>query len=187
GPVLSDRRVLLRAWRGDDAEWYAAAVPDPEIQRFTSEPPTLTAMQVRTAIDALAEAPDLVGLVICDAASGRRLGNIGLRRLGDGMTGEVSYGVAAEGRGRGVATAALRLLTVWATTTLGLSEVRLWCHAGNIASRRVAERAGYQRAPTHDGHRVVKGDTWPVVGYTFRGLGQDAPSQNDERGDKDVS
>jgi RimJ/RimL family protein N-acetyltransferase len=64
-----------------------------------------------------------------------------------------------------VATAAVRLLSGWALATLALRELRLWCHADNQGSRRVAERAGYQRAPEDDGERVVKAQTWPVVGY----------------------
>jgi hypothetical protein len=47
---LSDGLVVLRDWNADDAGWYAAAVRDPEIQRFTSEPGALTARQVRTAM-----------------------------------------------------------------------------------------------------------------------------------------
>jgi RimJ/RimL family protein N-acetyltransferase len=52
-------------------------------------------------------------------------------------------------------------------TRLDLRELRLWCHAGNHASRRVAERAGYRRSPRHDGQRLVKAETWPVVGYVL--------------------
>jgi RimJ/RimL family protein N-acetyltransferase len=49
-PPLLDERVVLRAWKEDDADWYAAAVRDPEIQRFTSEPEDLTAEQVRAGL-----------------------------------------------------------------------------------------------------------------------------------------
>jgi RimJ/RimL family protein N-acetyltransferase len=166
-PPLSDELVALRAWHDDDADWYAAAVRDPQIQRFTSEPEDLTAGQVRVAIAALPERPEQVGFVICDAATGQRLGNIALQRTG--AVGEVSYWVAAEARGRGVATATLRLLSTWALAALGLRELRLWCHADNWGSRLVAERAGYRRAPQHDGERVVKGQAWPVVGYVRHG------------------
>jgi quercetin dioxygenase-like cupin family protein len=71
---LSDGLVVLRDWNADDAGWYAAAVRDPEIQRFTSEPDALTARQVRTAIADLHGRPDQVGFVICDVLTGERLG-----------------------------------------------------------------------------------------------------------------
>jgi [ribosomal protein S5]-alanine N-acetyltransferase len=163
---LSDELVVLRDWYEDDADWYAAAVRDPEIQRFTTEREDLTAEQVQAAIAELRGRQDQVGFVICDAVTGERLGNIALSRAGP--VGEVSYWVVARARGRGVATAALRLLSNWAPATLGLSELRLWCHADNVPSRRVAERAGYRRAWRHDASRTVKGQPWPVVGYALR-------------------
>jgi ribosomal-protein-alanine N-acetyltransferase len=162
-PGLTDGVVVLRQWRPTDAHWYADAAHDPQIQRYTSESPTLTAAEVRAAILALADQPDAVGLVICDATSGQPLGNIALR-LG-ATVGEVSYWVAASARGRGVATRALRLLSAWAFATLGLSEIRLWTHADNLASRLVAERAGYRRAPNQDQRRTVNGRVWDTVAY----------------------
>jgi hypothetical protein len=70
----------------------------PQIQRYTTEPPTLTAAEVRAAIVALADLTDTVELVICDATTGQRLGNIALRL--DAGVGEVSYWVAASARGQ---------------------------------------------------------------------------------------
>lgn len=154
---------MLRQWRPTDADWYAHAAHDPQIQRYTTEPPTLTAAEVRAAIVALADLTDTVGLVICDATTGQRLGNIALRL--DAGVGEVSYWVSASARGRGVATRALRLLSEWAFAALGLSEIRRWTHADNVASRLVAERAGYRRAPDHDQERTVNGRVWDTVGH----------------------
>jgi RimJ/RimL family protein N-acetyltransferase len=165
-PGLTDGAVLLRQWRPTDADWYADAAQDPEIQRYTTESPMLTAAEVRAAIVALADQTDTVGRVICDATTGQRLGNIVLRF--DATVGEVSYWVAASARGRGVATRALRLLSEWAFAALGLSEIRLWTHADNLASRLVAERAGYRRAPDHDQRRTVKGRVWDTLGYPGR-------------------
>lgn len=163
-PALTDGAVVLRQWRATDADWYTDAAHDPEIQRYTTEPPTLTAAEVCAAIDALPNQPDTVGVVICDATSGRRLGNMALRH--DAAIGEVSYWVVASARGHGVATRALRLFSDWAFAVLELSEIRLWTHAGNAASRLVAERAGYRRAPDHDQQRTVKGQVWDTVGYS---------------------
>jgi RimJ/RimL family protein N-acetyltransferase len=116
-PGLTDGAVLLRQWRPTDADRYAATAHDAEIQRYTTESPTLTAAEVRAPIVALADQTDTVGLVICDATTGQRLGNIALRF--DASVGEVSYWVAASAQGRGVATRALRLLSAWALLPLG--------------------------------------------------------------------
>ena len=52
-----------------------------------------------------------------------------------------------------MATAAVSALTDWAIETLDLGLLVARCHAENLASQRVAERAGYQLArPTDDGH-----------------------------------
>ena len=60
-------------------------------------------------------------------------------------TAELGYVVVRGARGRGVATAALRLLTDWAFGELGLLRVELLISAENPASKRVAERCGYLR------------------------------------------
>lgn len=63
----------------------------------------------------------------------------------DARTGELGYVVAAAARGRGVGTAALRLLTEWGFTERGLVRLELMISVGNEASKIVAERAGYVR------------------------------------------
>ena len=53
--------------------------------------------------------------------------------------------MAAAARGRGLATAALRLLSEWALETLPIARMQLTTHLDNPASQRVAEKAGYTR------------------------------------------
>jgi RimJ/RimL family protein N-acetyltransferase len=60
-------------------------------------------------------------------------------------TVELGYIVAPAGRGRGVATDALRRLTDWAFAELGARRIELFISVDNEASKRVAERAGYVR------------------------------------------
>jgi len=94
---------------------------------------------------------------------GQRLSNIALRD--GGKTGEVSYWSPHLPEAVGVATRALRLLSDWAFTALKLSEIELWTHVDNAASRTVAERARFRRAPDGDQQRTVKGQVWRTVGY----------------------
>jgi len=56
---------------------------------------------------------------------------------------ELGYLVAPSARGRGVATAALRLLTDWAFASLDAFRLALLISPANAASKKVAERAGY--------------------------------------------
>jgi RimJ/RimL family protein N-acetyltransferase len=94
---LDDGVIRLRHWAEDDAAWYAACARDPEIQRFTVDPPTLDADQLLTAIVRLRSVDDAEGFVICDAVSGARLGNIAA--VHDGRVADVSYWLAAAARG----------------------------------------------------------------------------------------
>ena len=166
--IRTDGVVGLRAWAADDAEWYATATRDPLIQQYTAESSTVTAEQVRDAIAVLPGQPTAVGFLICDARTGARLGNLALD-YEDGI-GDVSYWLAADARGRGAATRAVRLLIGWAVDVLGLTKLQLWCHADNIGSRRVALRAGFVRDPALDRDREIKGANWPTVAYRLSRL-----------------
>jgi ribosomal-protein-alanine N-acetyltransferase len=129
--------VILRLWTEDDADFYADAVKDPEIQRWTREG-DVTAEQMRTAIRRLAGHPGAFCIADDD---GRAIGNIGWKELDEPGEVEGYYWVAAEARGRGVATSALERL--WALA--GARRMVLVVDAGNDASCRTAERAGFTR------------------------------------------
>jgi RimJ/RimL family protein N-acetyltransferase len=63
----------------------------------------------------------------------------------EAQTAELGYIVAPAARGRGVATATLRLLTDWAFTELGALRLELVISVENHPSKRIAERNGYRR------------------------------------------
>ncbi len=62
-----------------------------------------------------------------------------------GRTAELGYLLAPAARGRGLATQALQELTEWAFAERGILRCELLIAVDNVASRRVAERAGYAR------------------------------------------
>lgn len=157
--------VRLREWADEDAAWYADSVRDPLIQRFTTDSPALTAEEVLAAIVRMRTSGTDEGFVICDAVTGARLGNIALRH--NGTSGEVSYWVAAEARGRGIATRALVVFSAWSFRTVGLEVLWLRVHRDNAASQRVAMRAGYRRDPVRDKSQQAKGTVWPMLGYAL--------------------
>ncbi|MCC9312045.1 GNAT family N-acetyltransferase [Kitasatospora sp. RB6PN24] len=89
------------------------------------------------------------GTLVCwalrDPADGRLLGNLGIREIDLVVTGggRVGYWTMPAARGRGVATAALRLASTWAFGELGLHRIELAHALGNEASCAVARKAGY--------------------------------------------
>ena len=76
----------------------------------------------------------------------RVLGGIGLVRI-DWIheRADIGYWTAPAQRGRGVTTRAVRLLSNWALTELGLKRLELGLFAGNDASERVAQSTGFTR------------------------------------------
>jgi RimJ/RimL family protein N-acetyltransferase len=61
---------------------------------------------------------------------------------------EIGYGVRPRARGQGFATEALAALSRWALTTGGLQRVWLNVNTDNLASLRVAQKAGFAREGT---------------------------------------
>jgi len=141
--------VVLRPWRIDDVPAVVAACRDAEIERWLAlVPQPYTEDHARLYIEECIDAPeDRLPFAITDAETGAVIGSIDMRvnRL---LTGHVGYWVAAEARGRGVAPDALRALSRWAFAELGLGRVELVTDPDNIASQRVAEKAGFQREAT---------------------------------------
>ena len=90
-----------------------------------------------------------VHLAMVEGATGEIVGSIGLRDT-DWEAGrtEIGYGVQAGRRGRGHATVAARAVGRWAVTDGGMRRVQLHARVDNVASLRVAEKAGYQREGT---------------------------------------
>ncbi len=154
-PIPEDGVISLRPWRCSDATWYAEASRDAAIQRFTTEPADLTAADVVAALRVSNARADRAAFLVCSADGVRRLGNLAVEYCGD--VAHVSYWVAADARGQGVAARALSLLLTMLRDDTQVRVVDLWTHVDNIGSRRAAEQAGYIRDPTADCERIVKG------------------------------
>jgi RimJ/RimL family protein N-acetyltransferase len=138
--------VVLRPWRIEDVSAVAAACQDPEIARWLAlVPQPYTEEDARFYVQDCIDAPeDRRPFAITDASTGEVVGSIDMRinRL---QTGHIGYWMTAEARGRGLTTAALRALSRWGIEDLGLGRVELVTDPENIASQRVAEKAGFQR------------------------------------------
>lgn len=82
---------------------------------------------------------------------GRLVAALGL--MPDSPTsGELAYWVRPEERRRGIALRAVRVVTDWAHHTAGFNRIWLEIDPANIASRRIAERAGYRHERTLPAH-----------------------------------
>jgi RimJ/RimL family protein N-acetyltransferase len=82
---------------------------------------------------------------ICDATRPDTcLGHVFVERDEDGR-GSVGYWLLEDGRGKGRAARAVRLMASWALPEMQLGRLQLHTDAENVASQRVAERAGFTR------------------------------------------
>ena len=146
-PTLRDGDLTLRPKRPEDADAITAACQDPEIPRWTFVPSPYTRADAEAYLRSCAEeeaAGRSAGFLAVDGED-RLLGSFSVMELdSEPGYGEIGYWVAAEARGRGVATRAVRLLTEWAQRELGLELIEILPHKDNTASRRVAEKAGYR-------------------------------------------
>jgi RimJ/RimL family protein N-acetyltransferase len=137
---LTDGVVTLRPWQRDDSDWIVECLDgDPEIAIWLDRIP-----QPYTRADALAYIGGLAGeaFAVTDAATGRPLGSIGVHFNESRDVAEVGYWVRSDARGRGVMSRALLLACRWGFEH-GAERVQLRADVENVASRRVAEKAGF--------------------------------------------
>lgn len=72
-------------------------------------------------------------------------------------TAAVGYWLLPAARGRGIATAGVRLLARWAFDELAIARLELTCGPDNEASQRVAARCGFVREGVLRSHMTFKG------------------------------
>lgn len=137
----------LRPWESADVAWVYDACQDAEIQRFTDVPKPYRPADAVALLDlsrrGRAEG-NTYAFAICRTDNDELLGAIDLRDLTDGRTATIGYWVASGARGEGVASIALDALARWGFERLGLREIRVNVAATNLASQRVAQRAGFR-------------------------------------------
>ncbi|SBT52278.1 GNAT family N-acetyltransferase [Micromonospora auratinigra] len=155
-PIEADG-VRLRLFRPDDLADVVAGCTDPLIRRFmTGFPDPYTERTAHWWITEGAPAAWAGGGVayaIADPATDRVLGGIGLGNpLPERRQLELGYWLAPWGRGRGVATAAARVLAARALAA-GTARLELLTAPDNGASQRVALGAGFR----HEGVRRAAG------------------------------
>jgi [ribosomal protein S5]-alanine N-acetyltransferase len=149
-PALAEGGVLLRRLEGGDIGWITVACGDRELSRYTAAIPyPYSEADARAFTEQAARAwaeGSGATFVIAQAPGGQGLGVIGLTLFaGDPGLAEVGYWLRREARGRGAATTAVRLVAGWALGTLGIARLNLQTAPENLASQRVAERAGFTR------------------------------------------
>ncbi len=179
-PTLSDGQMTLRPWRVSDATRLTEAADDPEIRHWMDlfpVPYTVADGLAWAASTRVAAADGLAAHFAIDV-DGRFAGGIGVRLDATGVegVGEVGYWLSESARGRGVATAAVRLISRWALRPgpLGLHRLQLHAAVDNAASCGVAVRAGFKLEGVGRSFRHLHGTPADFVVYSY--LATDLPA-----------
>ena len=136
----TDGVIALRPWSEADADEMVACLDgDEEIARWMEQ-----ISQPYTTADALAflSRTEETTFAVVDAEAGAVLGGIGTRWNDVQDVAEIGYWARKEARGRGVTTRAL-VLAASVAFEEGAARVQLRADVENVASRRVAEKAGF--------------------------------------------
>jgi RimJ/RimL family protein N-acetyltransferase len=146
-PPLSDGVVTLRQWgEPGDVEAITEACNDRAIAEFLDLIPSpYTEDDARAYLEICREGwADGTQTNFAITEGGRPLGSVGVRWVDrDQGVAEVGYWMAAEARGRGLCTRAVRLLSRWVLLECGGERLQLRADEQNPASRKVAENAGF--------------------------------------------
>lgn len=157
-------RLRHRAFTVDDVEAFFALNGNPEVMRWTGEPP-LTSLEA--AREAIVSYPDFdtrgYGRWACVLKeTGAVIGFCGLKYLPDLDAVDVGYRFLPRFWGRGLATEACTASLNFGFNTLKLPEIIGLVLPDNVASIRVLEKAGMKS----DGEILYDGI--PVLRYVIR-------------------
>jgi RimJ/RimL family protein N-acetyltransferase len=151
-------QVRLRPLSDEDEAAVFSACQDAEIQLWTSVPSPYSREDARSYVEfskrAWQEGSTATFSILHQ--DGEFLGLVDLRLYEDAVA-EVAYWVKADARGQGIATEAVRLVSTWAIERLGIARVQLGTHPENLASQRVAIKAGFTREGVLRSLREIKG------------------------------
>jgi RimJ/RimL family protein N-acetyltransferase len=145
--ALTGGGISLREWRDGDLDDLVELLDEPEIARWTPMPSPFDleagVAYLKRARQTRANGQRIQLAITLDG--GRPVGEMLLFGVDGGLReAELGYLVGAAHRRRGLASAALSLLSGYARSTLGLHRLLLRIDPANTASCAVARRCGYR-------------------------------------------
>jgi ribosomal-protein-serine acetyltransferase len=171
---LTDGRVMIRPYRAEDIGAMYEAVRESirEVSPwlpwchagYTVEETTSFVM----AREGAWKNDEAYAFAVFDAAAGTYLGGVGLNFVNRiHQCANLGYWVRSTQTGRGVASAAARLAARFALGHLGFQRVEILAAVGNLASQRVAEKAGAAREGILRKRLLVNGVPQDAVLYSL--------------------
>lgn len=153
--TLRTERLVMRMFREEDLDEYAAMVGDPEVTRHLGDGSTLSRADAWRQMAMILGHWRLRGYgmwAVEEAATARLVGRIGFFNP-EGWPGfELGWTLAREFWGRGYATEGARRALEYGFTEMGRGHVISLIRPDNLASVRVAERLGEKPERTVELH-----------------------------------
>jgi RimJ/RimL family protein N-acetyltransferase len=171
---LTDGIVAIRRYREGDAEHLYEAVRESIAEASLWLSWCHEGYSIQESRDFVAtrnvrsQGDEWYSFVIIDQASGRFLGGVGLNFINRvHQFANLGYWVRTSAAGRGVATRATRLAARFGFAELGLNRIEIVAAVDNIASQRVAERAGAVREGILRRRLLINGESHDAVMYSL--------------------
>lgn len=172
-PKLTDGRIVLEPFAGDHVNGLVEAVRESLVELMPWLPWAHAGYGMRDATEWARECAHgatggssfqfaVLGL------DGRLLGGLGLR-TSDALNrvASIGYWVRTSATRQGVATAAVRLAGRFAFERIGITRIEIYARPENVASRRVAERAGAEFECIARNRIVMHGTAYPAALYSL--------------------
>ncbi|MBC7770065.1 MAG: GNAT family N-acetyltransferase [Phycisphaerales bacterium] len=170
-PRIETKHLVLRPWRADDFEPFAAMMADAEVARFLT-----VAQRPEDRAAAWREMALFVGhwalrgyglFAVEEKASGAFIGRVGAWQP-EGWVGlELGWAFARQHWGRGYAFEAAHAAGAWVFATLPCDRVVSLIHNDNARSQRLAERLGMRRSALTL-HAGMPHDIWELARADWR-------------------
>ena len=160
-PIIETERLILRGWREDDLDAYAAMSADPEVMRFLGGP------QARN--DAWRAIASMIGHWVLRGhgmwaverkSDGALIGRVGVQRPESWPATEVAWTLGRQYWGQGYATEAAKASLDWGFKNLPLPKLASLIDAENFASQAVAKRLGQTKGAPYT--LVLQGKSYPL-------------------------
>ena len=150
-PTLQYGRYTLRPTLDSDVTAIYEACQDPLIPRFTTVPINYTMshaldyfQRIPASIELQREIPFVIEFGLGDEKE--FAGVISLHTISiDNHRAEIGYWMREQMRGKGIATAAVKILTGYGLDTLGFKRIEAAVDLDNTASQKLLISAGYER------------------------------------------
>jgi RimJ/RimL family protein N-acetyltransferase len=153
--VIETERLVLRAWRDEDLDPFAAIFADPEVADWLGGVQSRDRARARMASSNASLAADGYGrFAVARRSDGVLIGYCGLEPIRPDIPHppgfEIGWALARAAWGQGYALEAARAVIADSFARHGLSEIVAYTTLGNERSQAVMRRLGMRRAPERD-------------------------------------